>query len=99
MRTDTRKEDKARSKRLFGNLLGTLQQFQKDDKSSRKTEKVKRREQVAERIQAKIRTETTLHHDIAESEKELKTLRIQTESAEHILKHKTVAVSLRCDVC
>ena len=40
MRVDAKVEDKARSKRLFGNLLGTLQQFKKDDKTSRTSEAV-----------------------------------------------------------
>ena len=61
----------------------------------------KRREQVSERIQAKIRTESTLHHEIAETEKELKSLRISTDSAEFVLKHKDAAVgtnhSSRCN--
>lgn len=39
-RVDSRQEDKARGKRLFGNLLGTLQKFQKEDKSSRTSEAV-----------------------------------------------------------
>jgi hypothetical protein len=47
---------------------------------------------VSERIAARIRSETNLHHEIAESERELKTLRIQTDSAEYVLKHKEVAV-------
>ena len=40
MRQDAKVEDKARSKRLFGNLLGTLQQFKKDDKNNRGSEAV-----------------------------------------------------------
>lgn len=40
MRTDARVEDKARSKRMFGNLLGTLQKFKKEDKTSRTSEAV-----------------------------------------------------------
>ncbi|WWC63303.1 uncharacterized protein I303_105903 [Kwoniella dejecticola CBS 10117] len=97
MRTDRKVEDKARGKRLFGNILGTLQKFQKDDKSSRTSEAAKRREQVSERIAAKLRSETTLHNDIAESEKEIKTLKISVESSEYILKHKEVALKARHD--
>lgn len=41
-RTDVKKEDKARSKRLFGNILGTLQRFKKEDKSQRGSEAVGR---------------------------------------------------------
>lgn len=48
---------------------------------------------MAERIQNKIRSEATKHHEIAESERELRTLRVQTDSAEHVLRHKTLAVS------
>ncbi|WWD02588.1 hypothetical protein V865_000628 [Kwoniella europaea PYCC6329] len=97
MRTDRKVEDKARNKRLFGNILGTLQKFQKDDKSSRTSEAAKRREQVSSRIAAKLRSETTLHNEIAESEREIKTLRINTESAEYILRHKEVALKARHD--
>ncbi|WVR07585.1 hypothetical protein IAU60_004627 [Kwoniella sp. DSM 27419] len=95
MRTDARKEDKARGKRLFGNILGTLQKFQKDDKTSRTSEAAKRREQVSSRIAEKLRSETTLHNDIAEAEKELKSLRIGMESAEYVLRHKEVAMEAR----
>ena len=49
---------------------------------------------MSERIANKIRSETNLHHEIAESDRELKALRIQTESAEYILKHKEFAVSI-----
>ena len=48
---------------------------------------------MSERIASKIRSETNLHHEIADSERELKTLRIQTDSAEFIIKHKDAAVS------
>ncbi|WVF72805.1 hypothetical protein IAT40_007623 [Kwoniella sp. CBS 6097] len=95
MRTDARKEDKARGKRLFGNILGTLQKFQKDDKSSRTSEAAKRREQVSERIAAKLRSESELRNEIADSEKELKSLRISTESSEYVLRHKEVALQAR----
>ncbi|WVR00011.1 hypothetical protein IAU59_007153 [Kwoniella sp. CBS 9459] len=95
MRTDARKEDKARGKRLFGNILGTLQKFQKDDKSSRTSEAAKRREQVSERIAAKLRSESALRNEIADSEKELKSLRISTESSEYVLRHKEVALQAR----
>ncbi|WWC71560.1 uncharacterized protein I206_105518 [Kwoniella pini CBS 10737] len=97
MRTDRKVEDKARGKRLFGNILGTLQKFQKDDKSSRTSEAAKRREQVSERIAAKLRSENTLFNEIAESEKEIKTLKISVESSEYILKHKEVALQARHD--
>lgn len=39
-RTDSRQEDKVRGKRLFGNILGTLNKFKKEDKSSRTSEAV-----------------------------------------------------------
>jgi molybdopterin-biosynthesis enzyme MoeA-like protein len=57
--------------------------------------KAKRREQVSERIATKIRSESNLHHEIQEAERELKTLRIQTDSTEAILKQKEIAVSLK----
>ncbi|WVQ81812.1 hypothetical protein IAT38_003939 [Cryptococcus sp. DSM 104549] len=94
-RTDVKKEDKARGKRLFGNLLGTLQQFKKDDKSSRVSEAAKRREEVAERIAKKLRSETKINHDINEADKELKSLKAQTEHAEFTLKQKDAAMSAR----
>jgi hypothetical protein len=94
VRRESRVDDKARGKRLFGNLLGTLQKFKTEDKTSRTSEAAKRREEVAGRIAAKIRSENNLHHEIAESERELKTLRIQTDSAEYVLKHKDAAVSV-----
>jgi hypothetical protein len=40
MRTDARVEDKARGKRLFGNLLGTLQKFKNEEKTTRGSEAV-----------------------------------------------------------
>ncbi|ORY35583.1 hypothetical protein BCR39DRAFT_510904 [Naematelia encephala] len=95
MRTDAKVEDKARSKRLFGNLLGTLQKFKKEDNKARSSDSAKRREQVSERIASKIRSETNLHHEILEVEKELKTLRIGTDSAETVLKHKEAAMIAR----
>lgn len=39
-RTDSRQEDNVRGKRLFGNILGTLNKFKKEDKSSRTSEAV-----------------------------------------------------------
>lgn len=39
-RTASKGEDRARGKRLFGNLLGTLRKFQDDEKSSSKSEAV-----------------------------------------------------------
>ena len=53
----------------------------------------KKREQVSERIANKLKSETTLHHQIVESERELKSLRIATDSAEFNIKYKDVAVS------
>ncbi|WWD19069.1 hypothetical protein CI109_103527 [Kwoniella shandongensis] len=94
-RTDTKKEDKARGKRLFGNLLGTLQKFQKDDKTSRTSEAAKRREELSSRIANKLRSETNLQRDISDADKELKALKIATESAEYVLKHKEVALTAR----
>lgn len=41
MRTDAKVEDKARNKRLFGNILGTLNKFKKEDKTSRTSEAVR----------------------------------------------------------
>ena len=39
-RVDTTREDKARGKRMFGNILGTLQRFKKDDKNLRTSDAV-----------------------------------------------------------
>jgi len=41
VKTDARQEDKVRGKRLFGNILGTLNKFKKEDKSSRTSEAVR----------------------------------------------------------
>lgn len=40
-RVDARSEDKARGKRLFGNILGTLNKFKKEDKTNRNSEAVR----------------------------------------------------------
>lgn len=109
-RVDTTREDKARGKRMFGNILGTLQQFKKDDKNLRTSDAVgqphrcrvpakadkqaKKREQLSERIATKLRSETNLHTEILEKEKELKGLRISTDSADFVLKHKEATVCL-----
>ena len=37
---DTTREDRARGKRMFGNILGTLQRFKKDDKNLRTSDAV-----------------------------------------------------------
>lgn len=37
-----RREDQARGKRMFGNILGTLRKFQDEDKNSKKSEAVSR---------------------------------------------------------
>lgn len=47
---------------------------------------------MSERIATKLRSEANLHHEIAESERELKTLRIATDSAEVVLRQKGIAV-------
>ncbi|XAO25683.1 hypothetical protein I312_104511 [Cryptococcus bacillisporus CA1280] len=88
-------DDKGRGKRLFGNLLGTLQKFKTEDKSSRVTEAAKRREELSERITKKLQSETALNHDIQETDRELKTLRIATETAEAIWRQKEIALSSR----
>ncbi|RXK41126.1 hypothetical protein M231_01529 [Tremella mesenterica] len=95
MKIDSRQEDTARSRRMFGNLLGTLQKFKKEDKTSRTSDAAKRREQVSERIASKIRTENSLNQEIADNERELKTLRIQTGSVEFVLNHKQAAMTAR----
>jgi hypothetical protein len=40
-RVDTTREDRARGKRMFGNILGTLQRFKKDDKNLRTSDAVR----------------------------------------------------------
>lgn len=89
---DRKAEDSTRSKRMFGNLLGTLQKFKDDDGKSRGSEAAKRREQTSARIAERLRSETTKQHAIAETERELKALRVATESAVYVLKHKEIAV-------
>ena len=112
-RVDTTREDKARGKRMFGNILGTLQRFKKDDKNLRTSDAVglphrcrvlpkadnqaKKREQLSERIATKLRSETNLHTEILEKEKELKGLRISTDSADFVIKHKEATVCLLFD--
>ncbi|KAL7424093.1 hypothetical protein Q5752_001678 [Cryptotrichosporon argae] len=95
VRTDRTDEEKARGRRMFGNILGTLQRFQKDDKTTRQSEAAKRREQVASRIEAKLRSETTLHADIQATDKELRALKVAADSAEYVLRHKTIALAAR----
>ncbi|OXB36773.1 hypothetical protein J007_03461 [Cryptococcus neoformans] len=88
-------DDKGRGRRLFGNLLGTLQKFKTEDKSSRVTEAAKRREELSERITKKLQSETALNHDIQETDRELKTLRIATDTAEALWRQKDIALSSR----
>jgi hypothetical protein len=109
-RVDTTREDRARGKRMFGNILGTLQRFKKDDKNlrtsdavstflvwwTRADEQAKKREELSERIATKLRSETNLHTEILEKEKELKGLRISTDSADFVIKHKEATVCLLC---
>jgi len=109
-RVDTTREDRARGKRMFGNILGTLQRFKKDDKNLRTSDAVspfcllkgladdqaKKREELSERIATKLRSETNLHTEILEKEKELKGLRISTDSADFVIKHKEATVCLLC---
>ena len=43
-----------------------------------------------------MRSETNLHTEILEKEKELKGLRISTDSADFVIKHKEATVCLLC---
>lgn len=52
----------------------------------------KRREELSERITKKLQSETALNHDIQETDRELKTLRIATETAEAVWRQKEIAV-------
>lgn len=52
----------------------------------------KRREELSERITRKLQSETALNHDIQETDRELKTLRIATETAEAVWRQKEIAV-------
>ncbi|WVQ74929.1 hypothetical protein IAR50_004537 [Cryptococcus sp. DSM 104548] len=89
------RDDKARGKRLFGNILGTLQKFQKEDKSTRGSQAAKKREEVSERIAKKLHQETALNHEITETDRELKALKIATEHAETTLRQKDVSIEAR----
>ncbi|WOO84467.1 uncharacterized protein LOC62_06G007986 [Vanrija pseudolonga] len=89
---DRKAEDTTRSRRMFGNLLGTLQKFKDDDGKSRGSEAAKRREQTSARIAERLRSETTKQHAIAETERELKALKVAGESAVYVLKHKEIAL-------
>lgn len=75
--------------------MGTLQKFKTEDKSSRVTEAAKRREELSERITKKLQSETALNHDIQETDRELKTLRIATDTAEALWRQKDIALSSR----
>jgi hypothetical protein len=53
----------------------------------------KKREELSERIATKLKSETSLHNEILEKERELKGLKISTDSADFVIKHKEVTVS------
>ncbi|TYJ53090.1 hypothetical protein B9479_006271 [Cryptococcus floricola] len=89
------RDDKARGKRLFGNILGTLQKFQTEDKSTRGSEAARKREEVSERIAKKLHQETALNHEITETDRELKGLKIASEHAEATLRQKDISIGAR----
>lgn len=47
---------------------------------------------MSERITKKLQSETALNHDIQETDRELKTLRIATDTAEALWRQKDIAV-------
>ncbi|GMK56993.1 hypothetical protein CspeluHIS016_0308330 [Cutaneotrichosporon spelunceum] len=93
-RTRTR-EDQARGRRMFGNILGTLRKFQDEDKSSKRTEAAKRREETSARIAEKLRSEANAHQELGDAERELRTLRIQVDNAGYVLGHREIAMRAR----
>ncbi|BEJ11843.1 hypothetical protein CspHIS471_0203030 [Cutaneotrichosporon sp. HIS471] len=89
------REDQARGRRMFGNILGTLRKFQDEDKSSKRTEAAKRREETSARIAEKLRSEANAHQELGDAERELRTLRIQVDNAGYLLGHREIAMRSR----
>jgi hypothetical protein len=87
-------EEKKRGQRLFGNLMGTLAKFGKEEKTRNSTEKVralltsfylnltcsssfihsqaKKRDELANRVAMKIRSESSRVHEITGLTREIK---------------------------
>ncbi|KAJ9108084.1 hypothetical protein QFC19_002549 [Naganishia cerealis] len=72
-------EEKKRGQRLFGNLMGTLAKFGKEEKTRNSTEKAKKRDELANRVAMKIRSESNRVHEITGLTREIKGYRIEIE--------------------
>ncbi|KAJ9105287.1 hypothetical protein QFC21_001655 [Naganishia friedmannii] len=72
-------EEKKRGQRLFGNLMGTLAKFGKEEKTRNSTEKAKKRDELANRVAMKIRSESSRVHEITGLTREIKGYRIEIE--------------------
>lgn len=109
-------EEKKRGQRLFGNLMGTLAKFGKEEKTRNSTEKVralltsfylnltcsssfihsqaKKRDELANRVAMKIRSESSRVHEITGLTREIKGYRIEIERKQQEMNIREMQVSL-----
>lgn len=88
-------EEKKRGQRLFGNLLGQLNKFSKEEKEAAKTARVKAREEIAARVASKIQGETKRVHEISEHEKGVRSARHEYERVQTVLREAELEAKSR----